>query len=103
VHVVRGGGEQADIDAAVDLIARERAAGRSGTFAVLVQSRTHLGDLHRRLRERSLPVVAVEIEPLNEQQVVQDLLGLTRALLHPADSIAWLGLLRAPWCGLRWE
>jgi len=103
VHVVRGGGEHADIDAAVDLVARERAADRSGTFAVLVQSRTHLGALHRRLRERGLPVVAVEIEPLYEQQIVQDLLGLTRALLHPADSIAWLGLLRAPWCGLRWK
>src|SRR5690606_20906836 len=61
-----------------------------------------LGGLHRRLRERGLPVNAVEIEPLREQQIVQDVLGLARALLHPADSIAWLGLLRAPWCGVRW-
>ncbi len=101
VHVLRGG-DEVEVDAALDLIERERAADPEGTFAVLVQSRAHLGGLHRRLRERGLAVNAVEIEPLREQQIVQDVLGLARALLHPADSIAWLGLLRAPWCGLRW-
>ena len=67
---------------------------------MLVQSRTHLEGLRERLRERGLAVHAVEIDSLGEQSVAQDLAGLTRALLHLDDRIAWLAVLRAPWCGL---
>ena len=70
---------------------------------MLVQSRTHLEGLRERLRERGLAVHAVEIDSLGEQSIAQDLAGLTRALLHLHDRIAWLGVLRAPWCGLSWR
>ena len=52
------------------------------------------------LKQAGLRFRAVEIEELGQQPAIQDLIALTRALHHFADRIAWLAILRAPWCGL---
>ena len=82
-------------------IEQARRAGQEYRVAVLVRARPHLAQLVPLLRRERLPFRAVEIEALNERQELLDLLALTRALSHPMDRIAWLSVLRAPWCGLR--
>ncbi len=74
------------------------------TIAVLVRARQHLLEVIAALRgtpeQPAIPYRAVNVEPLGERPEVLDLLALTRAMFHPADRVAWLSLLRAPWCGL---
>jgi ATP-dependent helicase/nuclease subunit A len=76
------------------------ARDRKQKVAILVRARTHLTSILPVLRTAGLRFRAVDIESLAQVPVVQDLTALTRALMHPADRIAWLALLRAPWCGM---
>jgi len=71
-----------------------------GKTAILVRNRSHLDAIVPALKRAGIRFRAVEIEQLGEKQVVQDLYALTRALTHLGDRVAWLSILRAPWCGL---
>ncbi len=104
VHPLLGNGqEEAEAARVLEIVREAQARDPAARIAVLVRARTHLPAILRRLRLAGLRYRAVEIDSLAEVPLVEDLLALTRALLHPADRVAWLAILRAPWCGLTLE
>lgn len=82
-----------------EMIERQVQAGETG-IAVLGRQRSHLQLISAQLKRRGVPFQAQELDSLAASPVVADLLNLCRALANDADRVAWLALLRAPWCGL---
>lgn len=70
------------------------------SIAILVKTRSQLNYIIPALIEKKLNYQAIEIESLKNLSEIQDLISLTRALLHLNDHVAWYAILRAPWCGL---
>ncbi len=84
----------------VNLIQNIRTEDPESTIAVLVRARTHLSGLIPLLQKSEIPFSAEEIDTLDKRPAVLDLLSLTRAIHSIWDRLAWLSILRAPWCGL---
>lgn len=71
------------------------------TIAVLGRSRSHLQPIINRLKQLQIAYNAPDLDNLASSPVVADLVTLCRALANGADRLAWMALLRAPWCGLQ--
>jgi ATP-dependent exoDNAse (exonuclease V) beta subunit len=95
-----GRNDAAEADRIIELIRQAHAADSEQTVAVLVRSRSHLAALVPALKAAGIPWQAQEIDSLASRPAIRDLVALTKALLHPADRVAWLSVLHAPWCGL---
>jgi len=70
------------------------------SLAILVRGRSHLREILPALRAKGIQWQAQNIDHLSGRMAVTDIHSLTRALCCPADRIAWLSILRAPWAGL---
>ncbi|NJR71998.1 MAG: hypothetical protein HC782_02485 [Gammaproteobacteria bacterium] len=84
----------------VHIIRAAQTANSRANISILVRNRTHLADIIPALKKANCHFQAVDIDPLRTRPIVEDLFALTRAISHLADRIAWLAVLRAPWCGL---
>ncbi|WP_419419030.1 UvrD-helicase domain-containing protein [Legionella sp. D16C41] len=89
-----------EAEAIVELVAQELVKYPHDTIAILVRSRTHLAEIIPLLRRKNIPFQGVEVEKLSSLAHLVDIWSLTKALLMPANRLAWLAVLRSPWCGL---
>jgi ATP-dependent helicase/nuclease subunit A len=84
----------------MDRVELARARGEKYRIAVLGRTYKALHPIAQALRDASIPFRAVDLEQLADRPEVLDALALARALFNPEDRVAWLGVLRSPWCGL---
>ena len=84
----------------LDRVESARAAGRKYRIAILGRARTALAPIAEALREATIPFRSVELESLKDRPEILDAVALVRAVFNPQDRVSWLGVLRAPWCGL---
>ena len=101
VHLFADGSGWAEAEWIADTIVRERSEHPDASIGILVRARGHANALVDALRARGIPFTGRDLNRIRTTGAVMDLLSLCRWLANPADEIATLALLRAPFCGLR--
>jgi len=91
---------QKEAEEVVTHIRKIRLQEPTSSIAILVRARRHLQHITNALRSAEINWLASDVDNLGELPLITDLLSLTRALHNTADRLAWLAILRAPWCGL---
>ena len=89
-----------EIQKIIQIIKQCQTQDPNQSIAILIKARSQLPEILAALNHANIAFQGVDIKNLSYSSTVQDLWALTRALLHPGDRIAWLSILRAPWCGL---
>ena len=101
LYPFNGRDDVAEAELVLTLIRQAKTENAEQTVAILVRNRSHLSAILALLRQHKIPYQAKDINLLGERPAVLDILALTRILLHRADRLAWLTVLRSPWCALR--
>ncbi|MCW8886976.1 MAG: UvrD-helicase domain-containing protein [Motiliproteus sp.] len=91
---------QAEAQRILELVNQAWQQDPQQSVAILVRNRNHLKEILPCLRQAGLRWQATDLDSLASRMWVVDMVSLLRARLNPADRIAWLAILRAPWCGL---
>ncbi len=99
-HPFTNGQQQAEAQSVLEIVQTALANSPKDEIAVLVRNRSHLAVIAPLLKQHNITFESLKTTLLKNHLLVRDLLSLTKALLHLGDKLAWLSVLRAPWCGL---
>ncbi|MEM8661650.1 MAG: 3'-5' exonuclease, partial [Pseudomonadota bacterium] len=83
-----------------DEIERDLSQGDMPSIAILGRNRAHLREIMAELQRRGTAFSSVAMDTLASSEIVDNLMALCRALMDEYDRIAWVAVLRAPWCAL---
>jgi ATP-dependent exoDNAse (exonuclease V) beta subunit len=89
----------AEVEFVCRLIQDALAEGET-SIAVLGRQRSHLQPIGRRLQAMGIAFHAQDLQSLADAPAVTDLMVICKSLANDADRLAWIAMLRAPWCGL---
>jgi len=97
--------ERDDDEEARRIVELIRHADAEESIAILVRSRSHVSAVLAALdklkaADGRFRYQAINFTPLADTSLIRDLVSLTLALIQPADRLAWLATLRAPYIGL---
>ncbi len=81
-------------------IAALQAAGSSQRIAILVRARSHFADIIVALHQAGIAYQVKEDRHWLAAPLVDDLMSLLYSLQHLGNRLAWMALLRSPFCGL---
>ena len=70
------------------------------SIAVLCRGKKPLRALARILQRKKVPYQAQQIDTIFDRAHIQDIYYLARVITQKHDRLAWLTVLRAPWCGI---
>ena len=89
-----------EAESVLNIVKTSLADNAQAELVILVRNRSHLQNIIPLLKQSNIAFEGVKIIPLKEHLLTRDLFSLTKALLHLGDKLAWLSVLRSPWCGL---
>lgn len=99
-HLFPDDGGLAEANWIAEKIAQICQSEPDATIAVLMRARSHAAPIIAALQQNDVPFLGRDLEKIQHSAAVMDLLSLCRWLANPADEVAALALLRAPFCGL---
>ncbi|MCL4791236.1 MAG: UvrD-helicase domain-containing protein [Gammaproteobacteria bacterium] len=91
---------EAEAQAVAGLVGRCLQRWPEDSVGILVRSRVHAAAVVAALRAAGIDFSASDLVQPGKTAIAAEMLALTHALFHAGDRLAWLSVLRAPWCGL---